>query len=321
MKLLKRVMLIVLCLLGVSLGAIAVEWDDTESKNWPEGFNRITIPSSVDGTEQFAVYRQSASNEPMPLVVVLHTWSGNYAQEDELVPFLDPNWHYIHPDFRGPNKTPEGCMGDKVIPDIDDSIDYALKHGNVDPSKIFVVGASGGGYATLGCFVRLKHRVNTFLSWVPISDLEAWYWQSKNRASRYTEHILAATSSEGDVLNVVEARKRSPLLWDLPKKPNGNIEIYTGIRDGYDGSVPTSHSFLFYNKLAEHYGDASTAVTVQEAIDLLSQGVTLGQDLGKLHENAILFKRQTGPATLTIFDGRHEMLPEACANRLRILCK
>ena len=303
-----------------ALSATAVEWDDTQSKGWPEGFGNIKIQSSLDGVAQAAVYRKSTSTQAKPLVVSLHTWSGNYTQKDPLAPFFaQEDWNYIHPDFRGPNRTPDACMSEKVIPDIDDAIAYAIKEGKVDESKIFVIGASGGGYATLGCFVRLKHRIHTFMSWVPISDLEAWYWQSNHRGARYAADVLKSTSNEGDTLNAEEARKRSPLLWELPATPNGTLEIYTGIRDGYAGSVPISHSILFYNKVAAHYGDTSTLVTPEESIQLVSMGIPKTHDYGTLHETTIFFKRQTGPVTLTIFDGKHEMLEEACAQRLKEL--
>jgi pimeloyl-ACP methyl ester carboxylesterase len=303
------------------LTAEAVEGDDTQNKNWPKEFTEIKIPNSLDGVEQAAFYRATNAIKAMPLVVNLHTWSGDYTQKDPLAPFFSQeDWNYIHPDFRGPNKTPDACMSEKVIPDIDDAIAYAIKNGKVDQNNIFVIGASGGGYATLGCFLRLKHRVNTFLAWVPISDLEAWYWQSNHRNSNYADDILKSTS-QGDTLNAPEARRRSPLFWDLPAKPNGKLEIYAGIRDGYEGSVPISHSILFYNKVATHFGDPSTLVTPTETIQLLSQGTPKNQDLRKLHETSIFFSRQTGPVTLTIFDGKHEMLEDACITRLKELSK
>jgi len=309
-----------ICLVGLfvcSPWAVGVEWDDTRNKNWPEGFNPVSITSSGDGSPQPAVYRPSSSKKPMPLIVSLHTWSGNYTQKDDLAPFIDTeDWHYIHPDFRGPNKSPQGCMSDLVIPDIDDSIAYAIKHGNVDLDNIFVVGASGGGYATLGSFVRLNHQVNTFLSWVPLSDVEAWYWQCKHRGLKYADDILKSTST-GAQLNTAEAKKRSPLFWKLPNTPNGRLEIYAGIRDGYEGSIPTSHSILFYNKVANVYGDASQLVSTQESIDIVSKGVPFKATPTKLHENDIFFYRETGPVSLTIFDGKHEMLAEACVERIK----
>src|SRR5690606_2644791 len=65
---------------------------------------------------------------PRPLVVSLHTWSGDYRQKDTLIHFcIHRGFHYIHPNFRGPNQNPEAMGSDKVVSDIDDAIDYLLK--------------------------------------------------------------------------------------------------------------------------------------------------------------------------------------------------
>jgi len=119
-----------------------------------------------------------------PLIVSLHTWSGDYSQNDPLAEMArKEGWNYIHPDFRGPNRTRDACLSKKAITDIDDAVQYAKDNGNgnVDMNNIFIVGASGGGYATLGSYLKISHQIKAFLSWVPISDLSAWFHQSKNR--------------------------------------------------------------------------------------------------------------------------------------------
>lgn len=91
-------------------------WDDSEDTQWPEGFEVITIPSSLDGAMQRAYAFQSASDKAMPLVVSLHTWSGNYEQHDPLAEKMaKENFNYIHPDFRGPNNTPESCASELAM--------------------------------------------------------------------------------------------------------------------------------------------------------------------------------------------------------------
>ena len=64
------------------LNAAAVKWDNTQSTGWPEGFLDIRITSSMDGVAQAAVYRKTTATVAKPLVVSLHTWSGNYTQKD-----------------------------------------------------------------------------------------------------------------------------------------------------------------------------------------------------------------------------------------------
>src|ERR1044072_7362226 len=61
-----------------------IRFDDTRNINWSKEFNRVEIRSGKDNAIQKAYFYKSASGKPMPLVVSLHTWSGDYTQKDEL---------------------------------------------------------------------------------------------------------------------------------------------------------------------------------------------------------------------------------------------
>lgn len=162
----------------------------------------------------------------------------------------------------------------------------AIDNGNADMTNVFVIGASGGGYATLGTYLRTRHRVQAFISWVPISDLSAWYHQSSHRKSKYAQDILQCTS-DGSAMNGNEAKLRSPLFWDVPEKPNGRLEIYAGINDGYTGSVPISHSILLYNRIAQHLANPNDLVTQADIIELLTRGIDYSSDLGSLRDRQV----------------------------------
>jgi predicted alpha/beta-fold hydrolase len=134
------------------------------NKIWPAKFVSVDIISSADGSIQKAWYYRSESNDPQPLIVSLHTWTGDYNQEDPLTKeILLRDWNYIHPDFRGINNKPQACGSDLVIPDIYDAIIYAVKNGNVDTSNVHIIGVSGGGYATLLAFMP-GHQYQTWLT-------------------------------------------------------------------------------------------------------------------------------------------------------------
>ncbi|MDA3787742.1 MAG: prolyl oligopeptidase family serine peptidase [Desulfobacula sp.] len=304
------------------LSSTSNKWDSTkEVVGWPEGFSLVTISSSADGTDQAAYFLRAQFGLPKPLVVSLHTWSGDYSQNDPLAQMSkDARWNYIHPNFRGPNWTVDACLSEKVIADIDDAIQYAIDNGNVDIGNTFVVGASGGGYVTLGTYLKTRHRVRAFLSWVPISDLSAWYYQSLNSNSKYAKDILKCTS-DGTVLNEREARLRSPLFWNVPEKPKSRLEIYVGINDGYTGSVPISHSILFYNRIAQLLGNQGYLVSQDEIVKLLTRGIGHRSDLGVLGDRRIYFRRGTDRLSLTVFDGGHEMLPDYCFNRMKMIAE
>ena len=132
-----------------------IKYDDVRSFGWDEKVKEVAIQASKDGQIQKAYFYATTNARPQPLIVSLHTWSGDYTQNDLLVKqCLLNNWNYIHPDFRGPNWTVPACGSPLVLSDIDDAIQYAIDHGKVDPAEIHVIGGSGGGYATLMMFLN-----------------------------------------------------------------------------------------------------------------------------------------------------------------------
>ncbi len=172
-------------------------WDDTKSKRWPTECKRVEIPSSADDAIQQAYFYKSNHVEKRPLIVSLHTWSGNFEQKDTLIwQCIEKGYHYIHPDFRGPNYTYEACGSPLVISDIDDAISYAINHARVDTENMHIIGTSGGGYATLLAYMNTDYQVKTFSAWVPISNLIDWYHESKGRKNKYARHIAMATTGQ-----------------------------------------------------------------------------------------------------------------------------
>lgn len=295
-------------------------WDNTRTEKWADGFALVTIRSSADATEQPAYFFKAAQGgAPKPLIVSLHTWSGDHAQSDPLAPIAkEAGWNYIHPGFRGPNSTPDACLSEKAIADIDDAIQYAIDNSNTDVDNVFVVGASGGGYATLGSYLRTRHTVRAFIAWVPISDLSAWYHQLPNDNTGYARDILTCTTS-GDTLDDNAARSRSPLYWDLPEKPDGRLEIYAGIHDGHTGSVPISHSILFYNRMAIDSGHSNDTVPQEDIERLLTRSMPETQHHESLGNRKTYYRKETANVSLVIFDGGHEMLETYCFERMQTL--
>jgi len=134
----------------------SISWDDTLNTGWPADCRIIEIRSSSDGSMQKARFYASASKADAPLIVSLHTWSGDYNQQDPLAEeIIRRGWNYIHPDFRGPNIRPEAGGSDLVIADIEDAINYSLRNSDADPSDVHIVGVSGGGYATLVAYMKI----------------------------------------------------------------------------------------------------------------------------------------------------------------------
>lgn len=293
-------------------------WDDQRAVEYPKAFRRIAFVSSNDKTSQPAFFLPSQGNGKRPLLVSLHTWSGTYEQVDPLaIKAQENNWNYIHPDFRGANWTKDACLSEKVIADIDDAIGYAMQNGNVDENNLFVVGVSGGGYTALGVSQRGKHKLKAVLAWVPISDLNAWYKQSRQRQENYAENIIQCTSG-GAVLNEDEAAKRSPINW-ITMRPSGSIvEIYAGINDGYSGSVPITHAMEYFNKIAKLQGGKSDGISNSDMMKLLSKEIDVPKG-AVTGDGRIVFRKTSGKTSIVIFEGGHEMLTDFCADRINSL--
>ena len=317
----KVVLIFIFCTIKIC-GLCQVKWDDTKSKNWPEGFKMVSIASSFDSTGQPCIIHASTGSKPQPLVVSLHSWSGDYMQTDSIAhEVYRRNWNYIHPDFRGPNNKPLACGSDAAIQDIDDAIAWALKNMPADPGEVHIVGSSGGGYMTMLCYMKLKYPAKSFSSWVGISDLEAWYYESLGRGQKYADDILKCVG-DSTVLNVAEARRRSPLHLSIPKR-NASLHLYAGIHDGYKGSVPITHTLHFYNKIvaAQNKPEKNALVTQQEILNLVVRQTaehSFAYDLGK--RKVHLFKK-SGPVSITVFEGGHEMVVSVATNLIPVYAK
>jgi hypothetical protein len=286
-----------------------------------EPLTEVDITATVDGATQKALFYKSKTLN-RPLIVFLHTWSsdystiyeyGGYVFSDEIT---SRDWNYIQPNFRGANNNPDACVSTKVISDIDDAINYAIANGNVDTSKIYIVGPSGGGLAALGHFMKsTRTDIKGYYVWVPITDLAAWYFQTFDKSyDNYFYDISNSLRCDGK-LNFTEAQNRSPIYMTTPvgKLDNTFIKFYAGIRDGYDGAaVPFTHSVLMFNKLLKDKGLPNDRVPLNDVLYMVeNHQPSVIQDLGTLTGGkTIKYKKTVGNLDLTLFDGAHEMIIE-----------
>lgn len=295
---------------------------DSLALKWKPEFKLIEIRSQADGEIQKAYFYPSTAKDPQPLIVSLHSWSWDYRQEDSLADLSkEKNINYIHPDFRGVNNTKNACCSDLVIADIDAAIDYAIVHGNVDTSKIYVTGRSGGGYATLASFMKAKHKIKKFAAWVPLADLAKWYEQTKARKLKYPAEILLCTSSLNGGLNKEVAMEKSPMYWKTPvdKFDYSMVDIYVGIYDGLESNspIPITQSINFYNKLLQDMAatDSSAYIADSVKLKLLEYEKPLG-DYGKIADRDVCLVKQYKNLRITFFTGGHEMLQQFAFDEL-----
>lgn len=252
----------------------------------------------------------AAGNQAQPLLIALHTWSGDFQQNCDAYGdwCVENNWNFVFPNFRGPNWTPAGCGSELMVADIVSAVDYAKKSAQIDETRIYLIGGSGGGHAALLLAGRHPEIWTAVSAWCPISDILRWYHETSG--TQYADHIERAAGGNPDInpLAASECMKRSPLTY-LNKAKDLIIDINTGIHDGHTGSVPVSHSFLAFNKLAALEDQISSAdieyvVKKQEIHSRMGIPVE-DKSYGKY---AVLFRRISGKVRLTIFNGGHDIL-------------
>lgn len=288
--------------------------DNVKEGNWKSDFKLIEIESTLDKKMQKAFFYNCKSNTRKPLIVSLHTWSAYYNQEDELAELCkSKDLNYIHPDFRGANMNTDACCSELALNDIDDAISYAINNANVDMENIYVIGVSGGGYATLSVFMKSRHRIRKFSAWASITNLIAWYHESCILKNRYAANILECTESIDGFLNEEKAKQKSPIFWETPtdKLLKSKVYIYAGIFDGLRGSVPITHSINFFNKVLSDslVRNTSKYVSNKEKLHLLEHRTPLG-NFGKISGRNICLKKEWNNIKLIVFEGDHEILTE-----------
>lgn len=264
------------------------------------------------------MFYKPQSDEARPLLVALHSWSADYRQKESVIYAewaVANDWVFIHPNFRGPNTKPQATGSELVIGDVLSAIDYAKANARVDESRIYAVGWSGGGYLGLLLAGRAPEIWAGVSAWVPISDLNTWYVESKRLRTKYVSEIAASCggSPEGEGASAAECRKRSPITY-LERARDVPLDINHGIRDGRNNSdpVPISQSLRAFNLLAapqDRFTEEEIRYfTTEKQVPAHLRGETVDESVGGLK---VLFRRQSGNTRLTIFDGAHDKNTEA----------
>lgn len=283
---------------------------------WTIKPTELRYPSSADQSEQPAIFYGPRYDRPVPLVVALHSWSADYRQTGHRAIAqwcVENGWAYIHPNFRGPNQRPEATGSELVVADIVSAVEYAQAVANIDPEAVFLMGASGGGHASLLMAGRRPELWAGVSAWVPISDLTAWHAESLAAGRKYHKDIVAScgglpgTSDEVDA----EYQARSPLT-HLAAAKGLELHIAAGIHDGHTGSVPVSHTLRAFNAVADEE-DRLTVAEIEHFTHKAEVPPHLRREINDpaYGNKSPLFRRVSGNAQVTIFEGGHEMVPSA----------
>ncbi len=295
------------------------------AEGWPDEVKRVDYPSSGDGSMQPALVYGAEGDGARPLLVALHTWSGDFKQGGGQAVFarwcIQEGWHLVHPDFRGPNRTPESLGSELAVQDIVDAVAYMRENHAVDGERIYLVGVSGGGHMALLMAGRHPEIWAGVSAWCGISDVRAWWRQCAEGGLKYARDIELACGGkpEGEGKAKKEAERRSPLSY-LGAAAGVNLDISHGVDDGRSGSVPFSHSLYAFDEVVGKGSEEALGAGWIEAF-YATRKVPEG---GGEWEDALygkrrpLFRRSAERVRVTIFDGGHEIVHGAALNWLAV---
>lgn len=277
----------------------------------------VGLRSTADGKIQKVLFYNSGTLRKKPLLVALHSWSENYYQQYS-IPYgmwaVRNDWVMIHPDYRGKFIGPESTASELAVQDVLDAVTYAKQEANIDESRIYITGFSGGGMMTLIMVGRFPEMWTAAVAWVPVYDLNLWYETTLGAEHDYSKHI--ANSCGGvpawGTDACLECKKRSVSTYLA--NANGKevkVMIAAGSQDVY---VPAGHAIMAFNDLAKE-GD----YIPQEDIAYINANRAIPDHMQKAPDNPLysdagmklLYQKSSGNAILNIFEGNHDVIYNA----------
>ena len=300
------------------------EGAESPLSGWPAEVREVAIPCS-DGKEQPSLWFCPPGHAPKPLLVGLHTWSSNFkgTSGEELYAkwCIKQGWAFLHPDFRGPNTTAEAMGSGRAVRDLVEAVVWAQNETPIDSARIYLVGVSGGGHMALLMAGRHPEIWAGVSAWCGISDIAQWHADhTKNGIpDGYAKNIEAALggSPECDPACRKAAWERSPLAsLAAAKMP---LDINSGFSDGRKGSVPFLHGLRAFNSVAAEADQLDEAEMTQYYLSQkLPDGWSEASPDPVYARWKPLFRRTSGNARITIFDGGHEIVHQAALNWLAL---
>ena len=265
----------------------------------------IQYLSAADDTMQPALFYSPGADEKRPLLVSLHTWGSTYNtgvtayRGDKLA--AEKGWVFIHPNFRGANRRPEATGSELVVADIVSAVDYCKANANVDESRIYLMGVSGGGYTSLLMAGRHPEIWAGVSAWVPISDLKAWYIENKAKGSHYAHDVARSCGGDptADPEAEAQAVKRSPVTY-LADAKDVPLDIHGGLKDT---TVCFAQSLWAFNAVAaEEDRISEDAIQAFVQTKQVPPGLAKGEGDGT---RGVVFSRTSGKARVAIHRGGH----------------
>lgn len=289
---------------------------------------KVEVTSPLDGESQPVLYwaPEHAETKPTALFVFLHSWSSDYKQDNSKwqKQAVEHGWIYLHPNFRGVNNSLKACGSRFARQDILDAMDFAQKKFNIDKTRVYLAGVSGGGHMSMLMAGHYPDRFSAVSAWVGIGELAEWHHFHVNDGvpGKYATMIQQSFGGgPGDSPEIdAEFRDRSP-VYHLSRVGDLPVDIFAGVNDGHSGSVPIRHSLMCFNAIA--MASKSKGVSEAEMQQLWEHRVLTTPQTNDTPTDEVLgreikLRRMTSQGSrITIFEGGHESIPEAAVDWLR----
>ena len=215
----------------------------------------VKVKSSVDGKEQPVIVQVPegyTGEREVPLLVGLHTWSGAYKQQAKA---MGPRasklgWLLILPNFRGANvignpNRQAACASLLAQRDVIDAVTYMRGKYAVDGTRIYLMGASGGGHMAMMMAGKYPDVWAGVSAWVGITDLRKWQAETPG----YGKHVHACLGGRpGDSAEVDwEYVRRSPVTFI-----QNAASVWLDLQHGkHDKTVPYRHTVEAFERVSQ----------------------------------------------------------------------
>lgn len=299
---------------------LALAFSPALAGGWPAEVQTATFKSPADGSEQKTLLFLPPGNEPVPLLVAFHTWSGDYLQDES--PYAEwcirRGWALAHPNLRGPATRPEAAGSAAAIADLRGLLEHVRAQRPIDPNRIYCIGVSGGGMMTLLAAAHMPEVWAAASAWVPVTDLAAWHADSLVRRNKYAGDLERVCGGAPGASSEVDASyaSRSPVTLLARafgmQPPPFPLDINSGIHDGHTGSVPVSHGLRAFNAVvpsADRVPEETIATLVRDRA--VPAALRFAGTDPLYRTRPVLLRKTAGNTRITVFDGGHEILHEA----------
>ena len=281
---------------------------DDQAKT-PRDPRRIQVVSTLDGTMQDSyVIRPSGAETtaPRPLLVVLHTWGNTL---ESWSPTLEADtrtrdWIVLYPNFRGASDHPEACGSPLAQQDVLDAVTWVRANYQIDSSRIYVTGWSGGGFMTMLMAARHPKVWAAASAWSSITDLAEWYKENATGSIRaQLEGCFGGGPATSEAIGA-RYRDQSPLTY---LRSNMGVPLDIG-HGNQDSQVAVRHSLRAFAAVAPA---GMSGAEIERFVASGFQNATPNTITDPLIAVRVLLRRTAGDVRLTIYEGEHGFYPRA----------